>query len=344
MDFEAETKGSLIETKPAPETTGTVNEKPAKSSGSESKTSDGPPVTAGPAKGPKETPATSLFGPPGTDKDVSLGSMRKRRQSLGTDRTSLQYDNNYSNTPLSSPPIMRKLYSGKFNRESGGMSIGTPLKQPPLNVSLRKSADLKMDNKLEEKSQNTAKTVEPEPFKTGKRMTPKEETDLKYTDLKYGRGFFTGRSTMSTDSLGRSLGGGASLSTEGNIKKGLNRRQENKENAPLIASIAPVASSYTPSASIKHMANQESAAYDTGFRKDADPAAERSHQVLVTSRRTSNMNIFSPEDKSTKSQKLASWTENSFNPWLLNKRYPAPSDKQSCRWSSVSKSAFTWKK
>jgi hypothetical protein len=47
-------------------------------------------------------------------------------------------------------------------------------------------------------------------------MTVKEEDNLKYTDLKYGRGFFTGRSTMSTDSLG----GGGSLSSEGNIKKG----------------------------------------------------------------------------------------------------------------------------
>jgi hypothetical protein len=151
-------------------------------------------------------------------------------------------------------------------------------------------------------------------------MSVKEESNLKYTDLKYGRGFFTGKSTMSTDSLGGTgLGGTGSLSTEGNIKKSLIRRQEN--NAPLITSIAPVASAYTPSASIKHMNNQESAAYDTGFRKDVDPASERSHQVLVTARRTSNMNVFSPEEKSTKSQKLASWTENSFNPWLLNKRY-----------------------
>jgi hypothetical protein len=52
-------KGSLIETKPAPETAGTVNEKQATSSGSRPTTSDGPPVTAGPAKGPtgpKERP------------------------------------------------------------------------------------------------------------------------------------------------------------------------------------------------------------------------------------------------------------------------------------------------
>jgi hypothetical protein len=86
---------------------------------------------------------------------------------IGTDRTTLQFDNNYSNAPLSSPPRMRKFNSGKFNRESGGMSIGTPLKQPSLNVSLSKSSDMKIEDKTEEKSQNLARTSESEPFKTG---------------------------------------------------------------------------------------------------------------------------------------------------------------------------------
>jgi hypothetical protein len=44
----------------------------------------GPPATALKAPtGPKERPATSLSGPPVTDKDLSFGTMRKRRQSLG---------------------------------------------------------------------------------------------------------------------------------------------------------------------------------------------------------------------------------------------------------------------
>ena len=65
---------------------------------------------------------------------------------------------------------------------------------------------------------------------------------------------------------------------------------------------------------------------------------EHNLQSHVVSRPKSYHHIFLPQDA-----KGGQRPEQAWNPITVNQRWPTTSDKQSGRWASVAKAAYTWK-
>ena len=156
---------------------------------------------------------TSLSGP----STQSTQSSYKRRQSTGTDRSSYKQNKweevdapAQSSVPLSPNRLKSegKESIRKFNRESGGFAIGTPLYQPTLEFTPKfPEPAVPLD----------APSEAPRP-KTAPESNRDPNVNLKYADLKYGRGIFS-------SSVGRSASNGNGLNVGGSIRRGTAQMQ-----------------------------------------------------------------------------------------------------------------------